>query len=743
MVWLRGRKVRSLVRQATVAPEEIQSLLAECLPLLSLERQRVLLKISDRLGSPAICGFFRPTILLPRRGLERLDREQLRLIFLHELVHWKRGDLQVNYLQTVLQILYFYNPAVWLAGAIIRRLREQAVDETVLVLRRGEAERYAATLVDLAAVSLQPGEAMLRLVGVVESRTALAGRIKRIVGRPIPKSAKLGLTGLAAVVAIGLLLVPMARSERPAAKSPAVATTGAEQPAPSTATPSPAKQPDTKQAKPADSNDPKPALSGRMVDEAGVPVSDAKIELLPDRGGRQIISQTDEGGRYAIEQIPGAGPYTIQIVSGRCVGIEYRERMQIDLVPGSPTVRDFTLPAACRLQLKVVDEDGQPVRRVWAYSRLLGEPDYMYHEGGATDKGGRLLVGGLKPAGQERLIALRSDDHDLAHLNIVLDNPKVVVDRTVILQTGHTIRGKALCHDGKPAAGWRILALPVWWKLGVSPMGETIGSDGSFELPHVGDERYNVIISVPTGDRGSIPKTVMSGVALPESDKPLEVTIDYPSPSGMTTLKGHVEFQGGKLDRGIHVHAYSKPKNIMVDTYIEPGQSDFELGPMSAATYRISFDSTEIEANDLKNVVVPSKPLDVKIVVRGKMALSGTVVDGSSGDPVQKFSIQVVKLRSLRGPNFGQETRWNAVENDQGKFSVAIVGPGIYTVNVAADGFTPASLDQINTDTDLAKNLKISLTAGQSLSGVVIDENGKPVGGAGWPRSCPVAWNRL
>ena len=188
------------------------ALLVECLPSVSLLPGRVRLRVTDRLGSPAICGFRRPTILLPRQGLEKLDREQIRLIFIHELVHWQRGDLQMNWLQTVLQVFYFYNPAVWIANVMVRRLREQAVDETVLVMTRGEAERYASTLLDLAAFSLLPAESTLRLIGVVESRSALAGRIRRIVGRPIPKTARVGLTGLAAIVTIGLLLVPMACS---------------------------------------------------------------------------------------------------------------------------------------------------------------------------------------------------------------------------------------------------------------------------------------------------------------------------------------------------------------------------------------------------------------------------------------------------------------------------------------------------------------------------------------------------
>ncbi len=178
------------------------------------DRRRIAVKISNHLNSPAICGLWRPTILLPSDFPGSLDREQVRMVFIHELVHWRRGDLVVNCIQTLLQILYFYNPAVWLANLIIRRLREQAVDETVLVAAGGQPDRYASTLLDLAAAPLASIEATLRLTGVIESRRALSTRIRQIMSRSIPRSSKIGVGGIAAVAACAALLLPMGRPEQ-------------------------------------------------------------------------------------------------------------------------------------------------------------------------------------------------------------------------------------------------------------------------------------------------------------------------------------------------------------------------------------------------------------------------------------------------------------------------------------------------------------------------------------------------
>ena len=72
---------------------------------------------------------------------------------LHELAHIKRKDIWVNTMQTFLQIFYFYNPLLWIANVIVRRIREQAVDETVLFHLGEKADTYSMTLVDIAEIA--------------------------------------------------------------------------------------------------------------------------------------------------------------------------------------------------------------------------------------------------------------------------------------------------------------------------------------------------------------------------------------------------------------------------------------------------------------------------------------------------------------------------------------------------------------------------------------------------------------
>jgi len=207
--------VRGLVAQAQEAPPSLLAVLDDCRARMRLN-QPVALRISPNASSPAVCGLLRPVVLIPKNLAPKLQPCDLQAVLLHELAHVKRGDLWVNLIQTLLQIVYFYHPLLWLANLMIRRVREQAVDEAVLVAMGDTAHDYPETLLSVAKLAFRKRPALsLRLIGVVESKSALSGRIKHILSRPLPKSAKLGLLGLTTVLIVAAFLLPMAQAMQP------------------------------------------------------------------------------------------------------------------------------------------------------------------------------------------------------------------------------------------------------------------------------------------------------------------------------------------------------------------------------------------------------------------------------------------------------------------------------------------------------------------------------------------------
>ena len=221
-VWVfrRGRLVSRLIRKSIEAPEPLLELAEPCREQLRIRRS-VPVRCSPDIGSPAIAGLWRPMILIPSCLAENLRESEMRSVLLHELAHVKRGDLWVNHAQILLQLVYWYNPLVWLANARIRRLREQAVDEMTLVELGGEAESYPETLLRVAKMEIRRIATPAGVVGIIGSGRALTVRISSILNRPLPTTATVGITGLLAVVLLGLMALPMAcgRDKREAASA--------------------------------------------------------------------------------------------------------------------------------------------------------------------------------------------------------------------------------------------------------------------------------------------------------------------------------------------------------------------------------------------------------------------------------------------------------------------------------------------------------------------------------------------
>ncbi len=208
VLW-RAARLHVFVRSCDAASGELEAVLDWCSRALGL-RRRVELRVSGQNVTPSLCGVLRPCIVLPRPLVERLSSNEMKAVLLHELIHFKRKDVLVNLAQTVLQIAYFFHPLLWAANARIRKLREEAVDECVLVAMGREAETYPETLISVAKLAVESRPLSFGGVGIMESKSAFAARVRRILTRPFPSSAKLGGAGLVTILILAFCILPMA-----------------------------------------------------------------------------------------------------------------------------------------------------------------------------------------------------------------------------------------------------------------------------------------------------------------------------------------------------------------------------------------------------------------------------------------------------------------------------------------------------------------------------------------------------
>lgn len=173
---------------------------------------------SSLVSVPTAVGWLRPAILLPASAFTGLTPQQLEAVLAHELAHVRRHDYLVNVLQTGVETLLFYHPAVWWVSRQIRAEREHVCDD-MAVRVTGDAMTYARALTRIERLrTAAPRLAMAADGG------SLRSRVSRLVEGPPRRPRHLSplLIGLFLTVATLTTLV-CARAvlpEKQAGKSP-------------------------------------------------------------------------------------------------------------------------------------------------------------------------------------------------------------------------------------------------------------------------------------------------------------------------------------------------------------------------------------------------------------------------------------------------------------------------------------------------------------------------------------------
>jgi bla regulator protein BlaR1 len=177
LLWLAGAAIMSgvLIGRARAACKRVDStLVANHLmnDILVYCRRRmgihgpIRLRVGAAGTAPVVCGLINPVIVVPRNLAPTLGSRHLRDVLFHELAHVKRYDLWVNFAQNVLQVLYFYNPLLLVVNGVIRRLREEAADETVLDTIGDKDHAYAQRLADVGTITFKYPPPSLDLIGI-------------------------------------------------------------------------------------------------------------------------------------------------------------------------------------------------------------------------------------------------------------------------------------------------------------------------------------------------------------------------------------------------------------------------------------------------------------------------------------------------------------------------------------------------------------------------------------------------
>ena len=479
------------IRKNALAQQCINNPLYEELTYLSNIQKSIPLFQSRELTSPVAVGLIKPRLFVPENFFEDLTPKQASWILLHELMHVQRCDLWIATLQRLLQIVFFFNPAVWIANWVVNQFREYACDDAALVIcnasRRDCGEGLLSVLENIKQIP-SPVSASL---GLLQPYSMIRKRLERILDTRRLVQPKLSLAAAGLLVLIGIMVLPYVRAiETNALNTPYTMTDNDDN----------------------NSQDGSYTLSGIVLDEeTNSPVSDAEVCLypkgrfyLPDQ---KLSGKTNSGkdGKFAFSNL-GSGIYYPIVFSTRYQPyhpntdmsvVDPNGEVRIHRTNQNPTVTLKLQKGLCA-NITVLSPDGNPLPDAKVTIPAI---DINYHLfTGQTDSLGRVSFSNL-PQTQVFAIAQKTGYGESWSDVFVPGTNSNPAEIKLKMAKPSSISGKIVNKEGNGIPGvtvnLRNTVLPNFYAAFSLIKNETTGNDGKYQFTDLGEGTYNLSESNP------------------------------------------------------------------------------------------------------------------------------------------------------------------------------------------------------------------------------------------------------
>jgi bla regulator protein blaR1 len=194
-------QVNTLKTKGVTTPNtEILAIFEKILVIVKNSKPVKLLE-SSQINGPVLIGHFKTVLLMPIGLCSQLTQPEIEAIFAHELAHLRRNDFFVNLLQSVVDIFYFFNPAMQYLSYQIRDERENCCDEFAAEIGGGKLP-IAKALVSLEAYRQDISLAM----AFGRKSSSLKSRVQKLLGiGPDKVNYNFGLISILILILGGIL----------------------------------------------------------------------------------------------------------------------------------------------------------------------------------------------------------------------------------------------------------------------------------------------------------------------------------------------------------------------------------------------------------------------------------------------------------------------------------------------------------------------------------------------------------
>lgn len=121
-----------------VKRQEVKELFYECCKQLGISKE-ISLMVCGSIGTPMATGIFNTVITIPN---EEFDLNILKMIFKHELMHYKRRDLWAKAISFFVLSVHWFNPVIYLVNKDINKYCELSCDFQVIKDMSNDDKKY-------------------------------------------------------------------------------------------------------------------------------------------------------------------------------------------------------------------------------------------------------------------------------------------------------------------------------------------------------------------------------------------------------------------------------------------------------------------------------------------------------------------------------------------------------------------------------------------------------------------------
>jgi hypothetical protein len=283
------------------------------------------------------------------------------------------------------------------------------------------------------------------------------------------------------------------------------------------------------------------------------------------------------------------------------------------------------------------------------------------------------------------------------------------------------VRSKA---NGMPLAGARVelyftLSM-VWTKPEDQKPWKVVFTNGAglFCFTHVSESSIKVRVSADGYETLTIPKSY--ALEAKPRDENLEFNLSQGRP-----LPGRVLTNRGFAVPDARVEAIGQAGEFISNSVAYSDQAGyFLLEGMGPGRYQVRATCTGYSDATMNRATVSAGQIQLTMTPRG--GVEGWVVN-SANQPVTDFSLHLLRNHPTAGPNFLNKNR--SFVDPEGYFLFDDLDPGEYMLEVRAAGYADGRSNAftIVADEPVPAQVRITVTRGGTLAGIITDPVGEPV----------------